>query len=107
MSTIGSQPISQISDNGYNKVGKNDASDSRKRGPSCSPITYAYENTTQSSGLRKLLTDLYTWNIDLEWYERPAVWEFLRQQPNLAIDLKVKFAKELKKGLHRVSFLRS
>lgn len=66
------------------------------RGPGHRAIAYAYNHTTQGSGLRKLLADWYAWNIDLGWYEFPDIDAFLRQQPDFAPDVVLSFAKNLK-----------
>lgn len=68
-----------------------------KWGLTLSSLDYAYEHTTQGSGLRKLLADSFAWNIDLEWYERPRIQGFLRQRPDLAADIIASFVKYLKR----------
>lgn len=70
----------------------------RATGPSIDSIAYAYEHTTQESGLRKLLADWSAFNIRLEWYECSDVQAFLRKQPEFATDLSVSFAVNLHKG---------
>ena len=67
--------------------------------PSLTELSYAYEHTVQHSGIRKLLTDWQTWNIDLIWFERPDVQAFLRQHPDCATDLCVGLAKKFKKTM--------
>lgn len=66
--------------------------------PSNCSISYAYEHTTQDSGLRKLLADWFAWNSELVWYEKPDNQAFLRQQPDFATDLNISFAKNLQRG---------
>lgn len=70
----------------------------RATGPSIESIAYAYEHTTQESGLRKLLADWSAFNTGLEWYEYSDVQAFLRKQPDFATDLIVSFAGKLQKG---------
>lgn len=65
-------------------------------GPGTSPITYAYENTTRGSGLRKLVADYHSFRIEMKWYEHPDIQALLRQQPDLSIDLNISFAKRIK-----------
>lgn len=66
--------------------------------PSNASIAYAYEHTTQYSGLRKMLADYHAWSARLGWYELPDAQAFLRQQPDFATDLSVSFAKRIKNG---------
>ena len=65
--------------------------------PSLEELAFAYEHTVQHSGIRKLLTDWHTWNIDLVWFERPDVQAFLRQHPDCATDFSVSLARKFKK----------
>ena len=67
--------------------------------PSLRELSFAYEHTIQHSGIRKLLTDWHTWNIDLVWFERPDVQAFLRQHPDCATDFSVSLAKKFKTTL--------
>ena len=69
--------------------------------PSLTELSYAYEHTVQHSGIRKLLADWYTWNIDLAWFERPDAQAFLRQHPDCATDISVSFARRFKNTLIR------
>ncbi|CAF9942840.1 MAG: hypothetical protein ALECFALPRED_010144 [Alectoria fallacina] len=66
--------------------------------PSNASVAYAYEHTTQCSGLRKWLADYHAWNVRLEWYELSDAQAFLRQQPDFATDLSVSFAERIKRG---------
>lgn len=65
------------------------------KGPTYVPLAYAYKNTTQGSGLRKLLVDFYTWRTDLRWYRFKAVKAFLQRHSDVAIDLLLNLAKHL------------
>ena len=65
------------------------------KGPPFASITYAYKHTTQGSSLRKLLADWNCWNLDLKYYEDPAIQTCLREQPDLTTDLFVNLAKHL------------
>ena len=61
-------------------------------GPLESSIAYAYEFTTQGSGLRKMLADWHVWQCASAWFERQQIQAFLRQQPDFALDLCLSFA---------------
>ena len=69
-----------------------------KKFPYNASVAYAYEHTTQYSGLRKMLADFHAWNVSLGWYELPIAQAFLRQQPDFATDLNVSFAKRIEMG---------
>ena len=66
--------------------------------PSEASVAYAYEHTTQCSGLRKILADFHGWKVRLGWYQLPDGQAFLRQQPDFATDLAVIFTKRIEKG---------
>lgn len=68
------------------------------RGPALSLVSWAYEHTTRDSGLRKLLADWHAWMGDRKWFERPAVQEFLRRQPDFSADINLSFLKKIEKG---------
>lgn len=73
-------------------LGKNMA-----KAPLLDEIAYTYAHTAQSSGMRKLLADWHTWNIDLVWFERPNVQAFLRQNADCAADFGLALAKRLRR----------
>ena len=67
-------------------------------GPAITLITYAYEHTTQDSGLRKLLADWYAWAGDAIWFKSPSTQAFLRQKPEFSADINLSFAINVQKG---------
>ena len=68
-------------------------------------VIYAYEHTTQGSGLRKLIADWYAWSFDSTYYENPYIQTLLRQQSDFAVDLIVSLA-NLNSGKASVSALK-
>lgn len=53
--------------------------------------TVAYQNVSQTSGIRKLLADLYACNINFEWYERATTKARLQKNPEFATDVILSF----------------
>ena len=56
-------------------------------------INYAYEHTSQNSGLRKLLADNLVWNCTHSWYREADHQAWLRDHPDISMDVNVRFAK--------------
>ena len=52
-------------------------------------IAYIYENTTETSSLRKQIVGWYAWLIDSEWYTDSGTSNFLENTPMLASDLAI------------------
>lgn len=57
--------------------------------PTPQMIVYGYEHTTPKSGLRKLLADWYSCQLDEGWVGNPINQEWLRTYPDIAADLVV------------------
>lgn len=55
---------------------------------------YVYENTTENSSFRKLLTAWFVWDIDMNWYHDPNIQESLLDIPEFAVDLGVAFGRK-------------
>ena len=68
----------------------------REPEPGLKEVAYAYAHTVQSSGMRKLLVDWFSWRVDLACYENPTFQSFLRQHLDCATDFSVSLAKRLK-----------
>lgn len=64
--------------------------------PAMKEVAYAYANTTQGSGMRRLLADWYSWRIDLNFYENTYFQAFMRRHRDCAADFSVSLAKRLR-----------
>lgn len=42
-----------------------------------------------------MMVDWHVWRMNFEWFQRPTTQKFLQQQPDVAIDLIISFAKRL------------
>ncbi|KAF6232634.1 hypothetical protein HO173_009073 [Letharia columbiana] len=62
-------------------------------GPSIETIAYAYQNVPQTSGIRRLLADLYACNINFDWYKSPIAKPLLQKYPEFATDIILSFAR--------------
>lgn len=62
-------------------------------GPSIETIAYAYQNVPQTSGIRRLLADLYACNINFDWYKSPIAKPLLQKYPEFAADIILSFAR--------------
>ena len=60
--------------------------------PNLDTVAYAYQNTPQNSGIRKLLADLYACNINFDWYGREENKLELQKYPEFATDMLLSFA---------------
>lgn len=63
--------------------------------PKLSTIAYAYEHTSQSSPIRKLLADMLTWVTDLTWCLRADIKTWLRNHPDISAEMNSAFAKRM------------
>lgn len=69
-------------------------------GPNIDTVAYAYQNVPQSSGIRKLLADLYACNINFEWYGRATTKARLQKNPEFATDIILSFVQHAsRKGI--------
>ena len=66
--------------------------DGQVTGPNLDTVAYAYQNTPQNSGIRKLLADLYACNINFDWYGREENKLELQKYPEFATDMLLSFA---------------
>ena len=57
--------------------------------PQPSVIAYIYENTTQTSSLRKLIVAWYAWHINRNWYTTSGALACLENTPTFAADLAI------------------
>ena len=57
--------------------------------PTLLVIAYIYENTTETSSLRKLMVGWYAWHIKQEWYTRSGTPAHLERVPMFAADLAI------------------
>ena len=62
-------------------------------GPSLDTVAYAYEHTLQNAEIRKMLADAMIWNFDDSWYQQAENQTWLRDHPEVSIDVIVHFAK--------------
>ena len=57
--------------------------------PQPSVIAYIYENTTETSSLRKLMVGWYVWQVDHLWYKHSSAPPTLEGIPLFAADLAI------------------
>ena len=66
---------------------------------SCLPdppmIEYIYENTTAKSSLRKLIVEIYVWQIDYDWYTRSDSRAALDVIPTFVTDLAIAMSRRV------------
>ncbi len=67
-------------------------------GPPNPSIAYAYDFTTQGSGLRQMLVDWHVWELRPSWFKKRRTQAFLRQQPDFALDVCLAFANRIENG---------
>ena len=68
--------------------------------PRLSTIAYAYEHTSQSSTIRKMLTDNMTRVTDLTWFLEAKIQTWLRNHPDVSAELNASFAKRMLKQIY-------
>ena len=68
--------------------------------PTLTEIAYAYANTAQNSGMRKLLADWCAWKTELGWFESTGVRTFMLQQSEFAADVIGSLAGRINKGIY-------
>lgn len=61
--------------------------------PSVDAVVYAYSNTCRGSGVRRLLADWYATRNGSTWFQAPSTVVWLHENPEIAVDLVVAFAK--------------
>lgn len=60
--------------------------------PTCAAIVYAYEHTSQSSTLRKMIADRLACCNDLMWYHRGSSQKWLRDHADITTDVLISHA---------------
>lgn len=65
-----------------------------KRGYKCEDIMYTYANTPAKSGIRRMLVDWTVWHMDLNWFERKDIRDWLPTAAEFAADLASGFARK-------------
>lgn len=68
--------------------------------PRLSTISYAYKHTSQSSTIRKMLTDNMTRVTDLTWFQEAKIQTWLRNHPDVSAELNASFAKRMLKQIY-------
>ena len=58
-------------------------------------IGYIYENTTETSSLRKLIVEIYVWQMDYDWYTRSDTRAALEIIPTFAADLAIAMSRRV------------
>ncbi len=61
--------------------------------PELNAISYAYKHTSQNSIIRKLLIDLLTSIDDPGWFQEESTQTWLRDEPDISVDMIASFAK--------------
>lgn len=61
--------------------------------PSLDAISHAYKHSSQNSTMRKLLTDRLTSMDDPGWFQEESIQTWLRNHPDISIDMIASFAK--------------
>ena len=61
--------------------------------PTLDEVSYAYKHTSQKSTLRELLTDLLTTRFNLGWFQEQSTQTWLRDHPDISVDMNASFAK--------------
>lgn len=55
--------------------------------PQLPVVGYIYENTTETSSLRKVIVGWYAWHINFDWYTRSSTPAILEDIPKFVADL--------------------
>ncbi|KAL8890571.1 MAG: hypothetical protein Q9215_002289 [Flavoplaca cf. flavocitrina] len=64
--------------------------------PTFGDIQHIYANTAQRSTLQKFVTACMTWFVDVKWYTKEFGSDWLRENPEIAADLAIGFARRLR-----------
>lgn len=62
--------------------------------PCLATISYIYEHTSNNAALRKIFIDGLVWSCAYEFLIRASVLEWLRANPDISLDLNIRFAKK-------------
>lgn len=67
---------------------------SKSWSPQKAVVAYIYENTTETSSLRKLMVGWFVWHIDPEWFTFSESLQFLANTPMFAADLAIAMSRK-------------
>ncbi|KAK0515911.1 hypothetical protein JMJ35_001945 [Cladonia borealis] len=63
--------------------------------PETPVIAYIYENTTETSSLRKLIVEWHVWQIDYDWYTHSDTRADLKTMPAFVADLAIAMSRRV------------
>ena len=69
-----------------------------REGPTYASVSWLYGQTTQSAGIRRLVTDWHAWRMDPVYLETRRFRALLKKHPEFSADMILSYGKNLKKG---------